>query len=1059
MSKVSLFKRTPLLNPDILERFRDEQKRVTVIPSQDEIFDWIDTWINSTVKKSWTEPELEQTFNQKFFCSILEYSLGPEEPYWSAWPKPSKKHTGLDGEPDIILGHFNPNKSEFSPIAVVELKKPRTALDAPQPGYDNKSPVEQAFEYAENLPPSRWVIVSDMVIIRLYGVDDMNRFHIFDLRKCINIPSGKITNQFKDLYFLLNKNSLIKGGSDSKTARLVKTSGEKQLSCQEGFYQIYSQIRLDLLDAVSKQLDENGKEKPKKEIIESVQRLLDRLIFIYFCEDHPDRLLPNNLVKNVVKSALHYTPGSSKCKAYQALKQLFRDIDKGATAEEWEIPRYNGELFKYHPIVDEVDIPDKLANKTYQLSSKLESRTINGVWGLHEFDFWRELGRDLLGNIFEKSIADLAMLSNDSEQVSIADTLQKQKDWGIFYTHNLLAKFVAESVVGKYIDENAKIQSILTALPNTENGNEFKNAVKELLHEIEKIKIVDLACGSGVFLTAALDNLLKPFRKGLEVKRHEHLPLTWEAVSSELSEQSEITQSTIHGIDLLPQAVELAKLALWLTAVKKNEVSSDLSDNFIAGNSLAPSILNNFEEQATKGFDIVLGNPPWGGKYNEDFALRIMRNAGLEEDENWDSWEIFIALAWDVLKEGGRLGLVLPDTLHSSEKIRIRNFLLKNFSIEKLYNMGPDWFGPRIRMGTVVLQATKKTPKKNNLLRGLVLSGDPRRKAIRGSIPLKQIESKLSHSVLQKRAQKSETGEVRVFCSEYDHKIMNIMNNNSEPLYTLTDRSRGEEMNAEGHFWKCSNCNGLTVPGRKRKGGEYASKNCPFCGLELTSDNTRSVFVVSEAKRNNFLEPYIDGKLLNHRYEALYPKWIRTNLSPIEPSFKDKDIYKPPKLFIRQAGVGVTATLSYDWSRCPQSVYLYRCTKEAEERGYTNEFILACLVSRTMNYYLLKRFGEVDPARAHVKLTHSRLENLPIPSLENQKATNLTSEITKDVKLMLKNQNLGSETDHRIELNLRKLWKIKPEEGAYINQMFSIIPESQTVKDLFPTGPPKMLDN
>lgn len=357
--------RIPLLSEQVLDRFRTDQERVVGIKASDPALSWIKYWTREDIAQKWTELELEQKFNQKFFSTILEYSLGPRDNTWNAWPKPSTQHTGLSKKPDLLLGNFSTEDSPINPIAVVELKKPGTSLDAPQPQYDNKTPVEQAFEYAENLPPTRWIIVSDMISIRLYGIDDINRYHDFDLNNCVTVSGQNLTNEFEDLYFLLHRESLIEGGTDSKVSRLIQTTSKKQRSFQEGFYDVYSQIRLDLLEAISNWLEENGIDYTRRDSIEAVQRLLDRMIFIYFCEDHPERLLQeSNLVENVVNSAIKYTPGSSKYKAYDALKKLFRDIDQGAEGAEWEIPRYNGELFKYHPIVDEVEIPDKLAKKS-----------------------------------------------------------------------------------------------------------------------------------------------------------------------------------------------------------------------------------------------------------------------------------------------------------------------------------------------------------------------------------------------------------------------------------------------------------------------------------------------------------------------------------------------------------------------------------------------------------------------------------------------------------------------------------------------------------------------
>ena len=172
-----------------------------------------------------------------------------------------------------------------------------------------------------------------------------------------------------------------------------------------------------------------------------------------------------------------------------------------------------------------------------------------------------------------------------------------------------------------------------------------------------------------------------------------------------------------------------------------------------------------------------------------------------------------------------------------------------------------------------------------------------------------------------------------------------------------------------------------TVPGEKERGGGYRDKNCPNCDGLLTSKNVVLESLVSDTQRGPYNVPYVDGRALVSRYNAPLRRFIRTDLSLLIPRLKRSDLFKGPKILIRQARVGVAATIVQDGSRCPQSVYIYRVTEEARLHGYSNEFILACLVSRVMNFIVMKRFGEIDPARAFAKLTHARIEALPIPNI------------------------------------------------------------------------------
>jgi hypothetical protein len=200
--------------------------------------------------------------------------------------------------------------------------------------------------------------------------------------------------------------------------------------------------------------------------------------------------------------------------------------------------------------------------------------------------------------------------------------------------------------------------------------------------------------------------------------------------------------------------------------------------------------------------------------------------------------------------------------------------------------------------------------------------------------------------------------------------------------------------------------------------------------------------IVNDEKIEPFKFDYIDGNSLNHRYDSPHRRFIRTDLIRL----KDDNIFLGPKILIRQAGVGLTATLCVDNARCPQSIYIYRLTEVARNNGYTLEFILAALVSRTMNYFVLKRFAESDPARAFAKLTHERLASLPIPKISSGADRTAVGYVTGLVKQLLGSHDLGGSADHEIEVALRSMWGITPNEWAYINGVFSLIPFGQAVR-------------
>jgi len=238
------------------------------------------------------------------------------------------------------------------------------------------------------------------------------------------------------------------------------------------------------------------------------------------------------------------------------------------------------------------------------------------------------------------------------------------------------------------------------------------------------------------------------------------------------------------------------------------------------------------------------------------------------------------------------------------------------------------------------------------------------------------------------------------------------------------------------------------------KGGRYADKHCPHCNLGLTEStvDVHSLVTPMGADPRINTVPFIDGDDIAGRYVRVRPsKVIELGCSDID--YKADGLYTPPKLLVRQAGVGVSATLDNTNSRCPQSVYLYRLKGSAESRGYSLEFVLASLLSRTMAYVVFKKFGEVDAARAFSKLTLTRLGDLPIPTLHvsDSRHRSLHGIIQAGVGSLLSGAtSIGSRADLEIEQALRELWGLGPEDGARINRELADLPSSKILDDLAP---------
>jgi hypothetical protein len=137
---------------------------------------------------------------------------------------------------------------------------------------------------------------------------------------------------------------------------------------------------------------------------------------------------------------------------------------------------------------------------------------------------------------------------------------------------------------------------------------------------------------------------------------------------------------------------------------------------------------------------------------------------------------------------------------------------------------------------------------------------------------------------------------------------------------------------------------------------------------------------------------------------------------------------------------------------------LYRLKSEWAEAGYTLEFILGVLLSRTMAYYIFKRFSEVDPARAHAKVTHQRLATLPVPVVDfaDRQQRKQFNNVTESVRTLLQGEaKVGGPEDMLIDVELRKLWGLTPDDGLHVTLELAQLPTGQVIRELFPEGAPK----
>jgi len=628
--------------------------------------------------KGVNELGLQGAFLQGVFGNILNYinlTAADENGDYSLKSEPS---TEVDAtNPDGSLGVFNTAEDfDDDTLAVIELKGPKVSLDKKQKrdGKDYGTPVEQAFRYATKHDGCKWVIVSNMIEIRLYKYErGQGYYHEFFIDQLDDL------DKFKEFNYILSRDNLInpENPDKSKTFELSKRTVKHEKDISVEFYNIYKDIRVDLFE----HLKENNPDIDEELLLEKAQKFLDRIIFIAFCEDK--RLLPNDLLQETIKDGK-----KSFSPVWEHIKGVFQSIDQGNSAHD--INRYNGGLFEHDDDLDNLIINNDFFENIYEISG---------------YNFDSELDVNILGHIFEQSISDLEKIKLEIQEGDFEEEESKRHKDGIYYTPQYITKYIVENAIGGYL-ENIKKELGYYDLPNIEDAGseswktrytqqhlEFYEKYEERL---KNIKILDPAVGSGAFLNQAFDYLLEE-HKWLN-KQRDLLQGGQTSIFALDAVQRDILKNNIFGVDLNEESVEITKLSLWLKTANKSKPLTNLDDNIKCGNSLIDDS-ELIGEKAFKweeefgdimedgGFDVIVGNPPYHGINQEE-------QDSLYADYNFsnDLYHLFFELSLEKLlnKENYTFGFITPRFfLFNQNTDVLRKHILENYNLNKIVETVP----------------------------------------------------------------------------------------------------------------------------------------------------------------------------------------------------------------------------------------------------------------------------------------------------------------------------------------------------------------------------------
>ena len=240
-------------------------------------------------------------------------------------------------------------------------------------------------------------------------------------------------------------------------------------------------------------------------------------------------------------------------------------------------------------------------------------------------------------------------------------------------------------------------------------------------------KIIDVSCGSGIFL-------VKTYKRIVQWWRYEQWKKTGKLVKPSLSVLKELLLKNIHGVDIEPDAIRLSVFSLALAILDEVDLDPptwgklkfpDLSENIIT-QDFFEFIMTN----PNANFDLVIGNPPFNPPKNEfnetpsngEYFNGLNESCGYQSEISIPKQNValhFLFQSFELLKDKGMLCLVQPSgplIYHPNLKFKQQLFSKYNFLQIIDFTLLADKLWGRKNVATAAVFIEKATPNDDSVL-------------------------------------------------------------------------------------------------------------------------------------------------------------------------------------------------------------------------------------------------------------------------------------------------------------------------------------------------------
>ncbi len=547
-------------------------------------------------------------------------------------------------------------------------------------------------------------------------------------------------DRWDEIASIFSKDEILKGSFDKYAE---STKGKRGTAgVDNAFLQEIERWR----DLLARNIALRNPDLTTRELNFSVQRTIDRIIFLRICEDRG--IERYGWLQSLLEGA----------RVYPRLCEFFRRADE----------RYNAGLFHFGKDSDRLEPPDELT-LSLEIDDKPLKEIIKSIYypdSPYEFSV---LPPEILGQVYEQFLGKVISVS-PGRRVNVDYKPEVRKAGGVYYTPSYIVDYIVDNTVGKLLEGQT---------PST----------------AAELRVLDPACGSGSFLIGAYQKLLdwhrdwyveklvplleegKTFaskevlallpagytapnkRRGKKKEANRDQPPDFpifEARGGEWKlttrERRRILLNNIYGVDIDSQAVEVTKLSLHLKVLEgENEETLSkqlklfqeralpyLGRNIKCGNSLIgpdfydgqTALLDDeeiyrvnafdwereFPEIMNRGgFDAVIGNPPYGAYFDDNEANFFIKKYIVFRSIN-DVYACFMEKSISfLLRKNGRHSFIVPSAWLGGPQYNVLRELVLNYQIDKMILLPFDVFSDAY-VDTAVYVIINANGETNNIM-------------------------------------------------------------------------------------------------------------------------------------------------------------------------------------------------------------------------------------------------------------------------------------------------------------------------------------------------------